>query len=66
MTRVVAAAGFEVVETDWESAGATARDLVEALRPDALVVDSYSVSGALLETLRPLVGQLVAIDDMAD
>ena len=66
VTSAIEAAGFDTVETDWESAGAAARDLVAALRPEALVVDSYVVSGALLASLRPLVGQLVAIDDLAD
>jgi UDP-2,4-diacetamido-2,4,6-trideoxy-beta-L-altropyranose hydrolase len=66
VTSAVEAAGFDAVETDWESAAAAAGDLVAALRPEALVVDSYAVSGALLDLLRPLVGQLVAIDDLAD
>lgn len=62
----VEAAGFDALETDWEISGAVARALVAALRPEMLVVDSYAVSGALLDLLRPLVGQLVAIDDLAD
>ncbi len=66
VTAVIEAGGFDAVETDWESAGAAVSDLVAALRPEVLVVDSYAVSGALLDLLRPLVGQLVAIDDLAD
>lgn len=66
VTSAVEAGGFDAVETDWESAGTAARDLVAALRPEALIVDSYAVSAALLDMLRPLVGQLVAIDDLAD
>jgi len=66
VTAAIEAGGFDVVETDWESAGAAARDLVAALRPETLVVDSYAVSGTQLDLLRPLVGQLVAIDDLAD
>ena len=65
VTAAIETGGFDVVETDWDSAGAAACDLVAALRPEALVVDSYAVSGALLDLLRPLVGQLVAIDDLA-
>lgn len=62
----VEAAGFDAVKTEWEGTGAAALDLVSALRPEALIVDSYAVSGALFDLLRPLVGQLVAIDDLAD
>lgn len=62
----VEAAGFDAVATDWESDGAAARDVVAALHPDVLVVDSYAVSGELFDSLRPMVGQLVAIDDIAD
>jgi len=66
VTDALEAAGFDAVATEWESDGAAARDLVTALHPEVLVVDSYAISGALLDFLRPLVGQLVAIDDLAD
>ena len=66
VTDAVEAAGFDAVETDWESAGAATRDLVAALHPEVLVVDSYAVSGELFDLLRPVVGRLVAIDDVAD
>ncbi|MBI1726859.1 MAG: hypothetical protein HYR50_06295 [Candidatus Rokubacteria bacterium] len=66
VTAAIEAGGFDVVETDWESAGEAARALVAALRPETLVVDSYAVTGAQLDLLRPLVGQLVVIDDLAD
>jgi len=66
VTDAVEAAGFDVVETDWESAGRAARDLVAALHPEVLVVDSYAISGELFDSLRLVVGRLVAIDDVAD
>jgi len=66
VTSLVERAGFDVVETDWESAETAAREAVVGLRPETLVVDSYAVSSALLDSLRPLVCQLVAIDDIAD
>lgn len=66
VTDAVEAAGFDVVETDWERAETAAREAVAGLRPDTLVVDSYAVSSALLDSLRPVVGHLVAIDDIAD
>jgi UDP-2,4-diacetamido-2,4,6-trideoxy-beta-L-altropyranose hydrolase len=66
VTDVVEAAGFDAVETNWESAGASARHLVAALRPEVLVVDSYAVSSDVFDSLRAEVGRLVAIDDAAD
>jgi len=66
VTSVVEGAGFDVVETDWESAETAAREAVAGLRPETLVVDSYAVSSALLDSLRALVGRLAAIDDIAD
>jgi UDP-2,4-diacetamido-2,4,6-trideoxy-beta-L-altropyranose hydrolase len=66
VTSVVEGAGFDVVETDWENSERAARVAVAGLRPETLVVDSYAVSSALLDSLRPLAGQLVAIDDIAD
>ena len=66
VTSLVEAAGFDVVETDWERSERTVREAVASLRPTTLVVDSYHVSSALFDSLRPLVGRLVAIDDIAD
>jgi UDP-2,4-diacetamido-2,4,6-trideoxy-beta-L-altropyranose hydrolase len=65
-TGAVEAAGFDAVETDWERTAAEARKVVADLRPATLVVDSYAVTGELLDSLRPLTGRLVAIDDIAD
>lgn len=66
VTALVQAAGFDAVESGWEAAPAAASDAVAALRPWTLVVDSYAVTGAMLESLRSLVGRLVVIDDVAD
>jgi UDP-2,4-diacetamido-2,4,6-trideoxy-beta-L-altropyranose hydrolase len=66
VTTAIESGGFDAVEIGWEHARGAARDLVAALRPETLVVDSYAVSGGLLDSLRPLVGQLVALDDLAD
>lgn len=66
VTSAVEAAGFDVLETDWERSETAAREAVAGLRPETLVVDSYAASSALLDSLRPLVGRLVAIDDIAD
>lgn len=59
-------AGFDVMEGNWEESPTAAGELVAAHRPGMLVVDSYAVTGAMLDTLHPLVGRLVAIDDIAD
>jgi spore coat polysaccharide biosynthesis predicted glycosyltransferase SpsG len=63
---LVEAAGFDAVESGWETAPAAASDAVASLRPGTLVVDSYAVTCAMLDSLRPLVNRLVAIDDIAD
>jgi len=63
---MIDAAGFDVTEGNWEESPTAARELVAAHRPEMLVVDSYAVTGAMLDTLHPLVGRLVAIDDIAD
>jgi spore coat polysaccharide biosynthesis predicted glycosyltransferase SpsG len=66
VTFLVEAAGFDVVESAWETTPAATSEAVAAVRPGTLVVDSYVVTGAMLDSLRPLVSRLVAIDDIAD
>ena|SRR2546425_778087 len=63
---VVRRAEFEVAETPWETDGEEARERVKAFCADIVVVDSYIASAVFMETLRLVVGRVVAVDDLAD
>ena len=55
----------EILRSPWPADPFSARSMIAKVRPDAIVVDSYAASRDFLGALRG-VGQLVAVDDMAD
>lgn len=51
---------------DWQGDAAEVASLLAGLRPDWLVVDHYALDAAWEGAIRPAVGRLMVIDDLAD
>lgn len=51
---------------DWQGDAAEVAPLLAGLRPDWLVVDHYALDAAWEAAMRPYVGRLMVIDDLAD
>ncbi|UGB46561.1 UDP-2,4-diacetamido-2,4,6-trideoxy-beta-L-altropyranose hydrolase [Frateuria edaphi] len=50
----------------WREDAAQSKAIVAKLQPDWLIVDHYALDAAWERTLRPCVGRIMAIDDLAD
>jgi UDP-2,4-diacetamido-2,4,6-trideoxy-beta-L-altropyranose hydrolase len=66
VARIVERAEFPVVQRAWESEPSVACAVARELGADIVVVDAYVARTEHFEALRPLVSQLVAIDDTAE
>ena len=63
---LLAGVAAAVVEQSWPTDPAGALDALRALRPDAIVVDSYKAPPDFLAALRSVASPVVAVDDTAE
>lgn len=66
LTALLQRTSVMAAEVDWEADPGPVFESLAALGPDVVVVDSYGASAEFLSTLRPVAGQVVAVDDLAD
>ncbi len=66
VSRIVAQAGFRVIESAWEQAPELAAAAARELGAEILIVDAYVATSEHFEMLKPLTGCLVVVDDTAE